>query len=85
LRFEGEICCGNGERTYGEEGEGVHSLAGDDCYELHFAEEGDFGGREAWGEGEGHCSCDCVFIGLWILCLDVSWLWSRRMLVSTIR
>jgi hypothetical protein len=41
--------------AHGEEQERVHSLAGDDCYELHFAEEGDFGGREAWGEGEGHC------------------------------
>jgi hypothetical protein len=30
-------------------------LAGDDGYELHLAEEGDFGGREAGREREGHC------------------------------
>ncbi len=52
---------GGGESgTYGEQREGVQSLAGDDCYEFHFAEKGNFGGREAGRERERHRGC--VFI-----------------------
>lgn len=40
--------------TYREKRKGVHSLARDDAYELHFAEEGDFRGREAWRERKSH-------------------------------
>jgi hypothetical protein len=57
---EGNYGRGVKRAAYGEEWKGVHSLAGDDGYELHFAEEGDFGRCEAWREGEGHCEYELI-------------------------
>ena len=42
-------------RTYAEERYAFEPLPRDDGYELHFAEEGGFGGAEAGSKRGGHC------------------------------
>ena len=50
-------------RTHSQQFEALESLAWKDCHELHFAEEADFGRREARWKRERHCVSSCIATG----------------------
>jgi hypothetical protein len=55
---------GRERATNAEEFDALESLAGNDCYELHFADKGDLGVGEARWQWEGHCGVGLGILGI---------------------